>query len=64
MPQKNGTPIVKLLEQIKEGLKETKTVEKVKSSFAGGVYSDGLPWSGVLAEIDTKKHKYTFIFEK
>ncbi|MWW26786.1 phosphodiester glycosidase family protein [Algibacter lectus] len=56
----NGTPIVKLLEQIKEGLKKTKTVEKVKSSFAGGVYSDGLPWSGVLAEIDTKKHKWKF----
>lgn len=56
----NGTPIQKLLEQIKENLIETNTIEKVKSSFAGGVYSDGLPWSGVLAEIDTKKHKWKF----
>lgn len=56
----NGTPIAKLLDQIEEGLKETKTVEKVKSSFAGGVYEDGLPWSGVLAEIDTKKHNWKF----
>ena len=56
----NGTPIVKLLEQIKDSLKETQTEEKVKASFAGGVYSDGLPWSGVLAEVDTKKHHWKF----
>ena len=56
----NGTPIAKLLIQIKEGLKLSKTVEKVKSSYAGGVYEDGLPWSGVLAEIDTKKHHWKF----
>jgi glycosyltransferase involved in cell wall biosynthesis len=56
----NGTPIAKLLEQIKQNLDETKTIEKVKSSFAGGVYEDGLPWSGVLAEIDTKKQNWKF----
>ncbi|MBJ2172924.1 phosphodiester glycosidase family protein [Aureibaculum sp. A20] len=56
----NGTPIKKLLEHIETSLKETTTVEKVKSSFAGGVYEDGLPWSGVLAEIDTKKYQWKF----
>lgn len=56
----NGTPIAKLLEQINANLKDTKTVEKVKASFAGGVYEDGLPWSGVLAEIDTKQHNWKF----
>ena len=56
----NGTPIAKLLEQISDNLKDTKTVEKVKASFAGGVYEDGLPWSGVLAEIDTKQHNWKF----
>jgi glycosyltransferase involved in cell wall biosynthesis len=56
----NGTPIAKLLEHIKENLKERKTTQKVKSSFAGGVYEDGLPWSGVWAEIDTKKHHWKF----
>ncbi|SNR58411.1 Glycosyl transferases group 1 [Lutibacter agarilyticus] len=56
----NGTPIAKLLEEIKESLKENDAIEKVKSSFAGGVYDDGLPWSGVLAEIDTKKHNWKF----
>ncbi|MDO5971602.1 phosphodiester glycosidase family protein [Flavivirga aquimarina] len=56
----NGTPIAKLLKQINENLKDTKTVEKVTASFAGGVYEDGLPWSGVLAEIDTKKDNWKF----
>ncbi|APZ45398.1 hypothetical protein BW723_03365 [Polaribacter reichenbachii] len=56
----NGTPIAKLLEQILQNLNSEKTEEKVKSSFAGGVYEDGMPWSGVLAEIDTKKHNWKF----
>lgn len=56
----NGTPIAKLLEQLKKNLNGNQTIEKVKSSFAGGVYKDGLPWSGVLAEIDTKRHNWKF----
>jgi glycosyltransferase involved in cell wall biosynthesis len=56
----NGTPIKKLLDQIQQNLEETTTIEKVKSSFAGGVYEDGLPWSGVLAEIDTKQYQWKF----
>ncbi|WP_397446309.1 phosphodiester glycosidase family protein [Polaribacter sp. R77954] len=56
----NGTPIVKLLNEIKQNIEKTATVEKVKSSFAGGVYEDGLPWSGVLAEVDTKKYNWKF----
>jgi glycosyltransferase involved in cell wall biosynthesis len=56
----NGTPIVKLLEQIKQSISGDKTLKRVKSSFAGGVYEDGLPWSGVLAEIDTEKHQWKF----
>lgn len=56
----NGTPIKKLLVQVKQRIKETKSEEKVMASFAGGVYEDGLPWSGVLAEIDTKKHQWKF----
>lgn len=56
----NGTPLEQLLEQLKLGLKEGKKVEKVKSQYAGGVYKDGLPWSGVLAEIDTKQFNWKF----
>ena len=56
----NGTPLAQLLDQLKQQLKADKKVEKVKSLFAGGVYKDGLPWSGVLAEIDTKQYNWKF----
>jgi len=56
----NGTPIKRLLEQVANQLSGKKTEDKVKSSFAGGVYKDGLPWSGVLAEVDTKKYTWKF----
>ncbi len=56
----NGTPINKLLENLNSKLKGAKNNEIVRSSFAGGVYEDGLPWGGVLAEIDTKQHKWNF----
>jgi glycosyltransferase involved in cell wall biosynthesis len=56
----NGTPINSLLAQLELDVSGNKVIERVKSSFAGGVYNDGLPWSGVLAEIDTKKHAWKF----
>ena len=46
--------------RLKKQMGKNKTVEKVKSSFAGGVYQDGLPWNGVLAEIDTKEYNWKF----
>jgi len=56
----NGTPINSLLTQLELEISGKKTVERVKSSYAGGVYDDGLPWSGVLVEIDTKEHAWKF----
>ncbi len=56
----NGTPIKSLLQQITDELAGKKSISKVKSSYVGGVYKDGLPWSGVLAEVDTKKHRWKF----
>lgn len=56
----NGTPINTLLSKLEMEMNGKKAIETVKSSFAGGVYKDGLPWSGVLAEIDTKKHAWKF----
>ena len=56
----NGTPINSLLAQLELEISGNKAIERVKSSFAGGVYNDGLPWSGILAEIDTKKHAWKF----
>lgn len=55
-----GTPVDKVLKQIEGELKEGKTVERVKSSFASGVYDDGLPWSGVSAMVDTKEFNWKF----
>jgi len=56
----NGTPIRKLLEQLKKERDGNQDDAKVKTSFTGGVYKDGLPWSGVVAQIDTRKHKWMF----
>ena len=56
----NGTPINKLLDKLNSKLKGAKNNEIVRSSFAGGVYEDGLPWGGVLAEIDTKQKNWKF----
>ncbi len=56
----NGTPINALLLNIKQDLLGERLTEVVKSSFVGGVYEDGLPWSGVLAEVNTKEHNWKF----
>ncbi|MGI9530985.1 phosphodiester glycosidase family protein [Lutimonas sp.] len=56
----NGTPLADLLANLEAQLTSGKKRDKVRSSFAGGVYKDGLPWSGVLAEIDTKQHNWKF----
>ncbi len=58
--EKNGTPIVKLLESLDQADKESSHPASVKFQFIGGIYDDGLPWSGVLAEINTKKVKWNF----
>lgn len=55
-----GTPLADLLAQIKRQLDKKGLEEPVNSSFASGVYKDGLPWSGVSALIDTKKHQWKF----
>ena len=57
----NGTPIDQLLFQINQKIKGGVSHKKVDASYVGGVYEDGLPWSGILAKIDTKKHAWNFI---
>ena len=56
----NGTPIYVLLDQLEKQLSGSKTTKTVRSTSAAGLYEDGLPWSGVVAEIDTKKHPWKF----
>lgn len=56
----NGTPIVTLLEQLNQKTNGEKEQMLVDQSYVGGVYEDGLPWSGVMAVVDTKKHPWKF----
>ncbi|MCK5367194.1 MAG: phosphodiester glycosidase family protein, partial [Cyclobacteriaceae bacterium] len=58
--EKNGTPIVKLLENLDLADKKSSLPANVQYQFIGGIYDDGLPWSGVLANINTKKVKWHF----
>lgn len=58
--EKNGTPIVKLLESLDQADNKSGLPANVQYQFIGGIYDDGLPWSGVLAKINTKKVKWHF----
>ncbi|MCH7534933.1 MAG: hypothetical protein IH948_04185 [Bacteroidetes bacterium] len=59
--RENGTPIKQLLHQIdKEDSKRLRTGKSATHKFLSGVYSDGLPWSGVIAEANTKKNTWRF----
>ena len=55
----DGTPIDKLLKSLNDSNKVNEK-ERVLIRYLGGVYSDGYPWSGVLAKIDTAKYKWQF----
>ena len=59
---KNGTPIQVLLKTIEvaETTQKTEQNSIVKTVFTGGVYDDGLPWSGVMAEINLNQQKWHF----
>ncbi len=57
--EQNGTPISKLLKSLEQSEKSSHSAN-VKARYIGGVYEDGLPWSGVIAETNTKKVKWTF----
>ena len=57
----NGTPILQFLQQLDRAQQKTKTTDlAVNHQFLSGVYSDGLPWGGVMAITNTKKSKWNF----
>ena len=58
--EENGTPIKKFLVDLKNKKDAKIKQSKVKSTFVGGVYDDGLPWSGVTADINTKQFNWQF----
>ncbi len=62
--EQNSTPINKLLENLKHADNNTNKLAAVKYRYLGGVYSDGHPWSGVIAEVNTKKIKWNFVAYK
>ncbi len=58
--EQNGTPIVKLLERLDQSDNKSKVIGDVKYQHVGGIYDDGLPWSGVIGIANTKKTKMIF----
>ena len=49
--QKNGTPIRTFMKNLEDSFDNRKSREEISYRFVGGVYPDGMPWSGVLAEV-------------
>ncbi|MBN4073043.1 phosphodiester glycosidase family protein [Crocinitomix catalasitica] len=59
--EENGTPIVHLLNRLDKAKGKVKQAsEAAQRKYIGGIYSDGLPWSGVIAEANTKKNNWKF----
>ena len=58
--EEKGTPIWEFLNSLDKELQNSQEKAKVKSTYLGGVYKDGLPWSGVSAEIDINAYKWNF----
>ena len=58
--EEKGTPIWEFLKKLEADLNKLEQRTKVKSEYLGGVYEDGLPWSGVSAEIDINAYKWNF----
>ncbi len=51
----HGTPIRTFLKNLEAKDTGGKTKADIRYNFVGGVYSDGMPWSGVLAEVKIGK---------
>ncbi len=58
--QENGTPIHTFLKNLEDSLDGPKFKNERNYRFVGGVYQDGMPWSGVLAEVDINNKKWNF----
>ena len=60
--ENNGTPLRLLLSNIRQSLKAEGTNAKLYD-FVSGVYSDGMPWNGVMAKIsyNSPNEKWKFV---
>ena len=55
--QSHGTPVLTLLDDLEDSLNEHQSKKEIDYRFVGSVYADGMPWSGVLAEVHLAKNK-------
>jgi len=60
--EKNGTPVLAFKKNLENSLSNQKSKKEINYRFVGGVYKDGMPWSGVLAEVDINKSKVKWNF--
>ena len=60
--EKNGTPIKSFLNNLEKSLKKQSNTSGIEHTFVGGVYADGLPWSGVMAKIKTNGSRKKWVF--
>ncbi|MBL4753401.1 MAG: phosphodiester glycosidase family protein [Flavobacteriales bacterium] len=57
----NGTPLAELLEKFnKASIKKSKVEQEATYQYLTGVYSDNMPWSGVLATVHNRSRKWRF----
>ncbi len=52
----HGTPIKTFMKNLETAHTTRKAKSDIRYDFVGGVYADGMPWSGVLAEVKTGNH--------
>lgn len=60
--QQNGTPIRTFMKNLESSFNRSMPKQEIKSRFVGGVYADGMPWNGVIAEIDVNNSKSKWQF--
>ncbi|MGI9543301.1 MAG: phosphodiester glycosidase family protein [Cyclobacteriaceae bacterium] len=60
--EENGTPVKSFLANLERSLKQKSGRSGIVHTYVGGVYEDGLPWSGVMAKINTQTSPKKWIF--
>lgn len=58
--EENGSPIQKFLNDLKQSEATDQKEKEFNFRYVGGVYADGMPWSGVMAEINTQNANWKF----
>ena len=60
--EENGTPIKEFLNNLEKSLSGKNSQPAIDHAYVGGIYADGLPWSGVMAKMNqSSTEKWTFV---